>query len=610
MFKTKIARFGVLTAFALLALLAATPREAAPANEHVFNIVPWPDGNVPYKFDANFDSSHRQMVRNEMDVWETEMAIADPAGGPARKYITFTECPNCTQDYVYIRYNTNSEGEGNYCEPGMIPGKKNDLHFYRGTFGGCTANNTDIPNHPGSCNRSHNTIRHELGHCLGLYHEFNRTDADQWLIESPDEDGDDFSERPSDMHGTFAFWTRDETLMPLLGNYDYDSIMHYNYENVTDRMGNYFGRYNLDEGNQPVLVSKRDKSRLLQYYAWSLYGTWWFFESLSTPPTNPDGLPNPYLAGDSAVGGIWAVGTPAIAFQSPGNFDIFAPGSDRNLYWKSFRKSKPGDWVSLGCCFGSDPSAVSPKNGEIYVVAIGAETGKLIYKHFEGGQWGRATYVLDGYPTDGIKKASCCCTNTAYCPEYIGPAIASRDRDSLDVFVVRSDGLLAATTLSDGEWTAWRTLGSGYNVTARPAAVALSETTVKLAFNERGMYLYEGALTFAPAVPSFGVYRSAVMAYQTPPALTKRDDPNNPYRVLITNADGRISHRFATGSWRDIGGIPKPGTGPSAVATSSYGAHIVINGEDATGCTVGCNCCSSTPNQVIQPGGLWLREFE
>ena len=35
-----------------------------------------------------------------------------------------------------------------------------------------------------------NTLRHELGHCLGLWHEFGRPDRDFWLDEQPkDVDG-------------------------------------------------------------------------------------------------------------------------------------------------------------------------------------------------------------------------------------------------------------------------------------------------------------------------------------------------------------------------------------------------------------------------------------
>jgi hypothetical protein len=100
------------------------------------------------------------------------------------------------------------------------------------------------------------------------------------------------------------------------------------------------------------------------------------------------------------------------------------------------------------------------------------------------------------------------------------------------------------------------------------------------------------------------------MAHDTPPTLTRRANPENPYRVLITNTEGRVSHRFAEGGWLDIGGIPKPGSGPAAVGTGPYGALILMNGEDAKGCIHSCDAGAPRPDTVIQPGGLWLRKFQ
>ncbi len=597
------------------------PPQGLTADE-TFDIELWQDGVIHYRFDTGtndgekytdpFSDTDKGHVRSQMDIWEDEMAFLDPAGRE-QQYIKFLECGNnCQDSYVFIRYNKKSvvdnhdTEDNNMCSyfvgaderVGRNPHGRTEYHIKQGDDG--DPDDGDVKD--GNTNQDGNTLRHELGHCLGLWHEFNRDDADRWLVEDPDEDGEDFSECPRDRHGTFAFCFKGVGKMPLLGNYDYDSLMHYSFDGVTDQKGNSFGRFNLDKDPHPVYISKRDKSRLLQYYTRKLHPDWGFFKSLSTLPVtvNPDDLPWPYLTGLTQATRVWAVGSPAIVFQSSGDFDIFVRGADNNLYWKSIRNNFADLWRSLGCCFGSDPSAVSPRDGEIDLIAVGAYTGKLIHKHYENGVWGSASYLNDGYPSGGIKHEY---------GEYIGPAIASRGTRSLDAFVVRSDGLLAVTTLQNGSWTAWSTLGQGYNVTARPAAVALSITRVQLAVNERGMYLYEGFLTFAPDVPKFGLFRTAVMAYNTPPALTKRDDANNPYRVLITNANGRISHRFANGSWIDIGGIPMLHTGPSAVATGKFSALIVINGEDATGCTVGCDPHATQPNQFIRPGGLWLRIF-
>jgi hypothetical protein len=361
---------------------------------------------------------------------------------------------------------------------------------------------------------------------------------------------------------------------------------------------------NLDNPpNDPTYVSARDKSRLLQYYAWEQNQNWGFFKSLNSAPTNPDSLPNARLAT-----GVEAMGSPAITFQqSSGDYDIFARGSDSCLYWRTYRTEDGvpiplAGWQSIGCHFSSDPSAVSRASRRIDVVAVN-DSGEVQRIKYIDGVWHDPLTLRGGHPTDGLK--------TDAGGNYIGPAIASRGGDSLDVFVVRYDGRLAVITWSGGNWGQWRTLGRGYDVTARPAAVALSATQVQLAINENDVNLYEPLLTFPPLVPSFSIgILKGTMAARTPPALTTRDSETNAYRVLITNADGRISHRFARGSWRDIGGIPKPGTGASAVSTGRFSARIVMNGEEAKGCAAACAPGAPNLGQVIRPGGLWLRQFE
>jgi hypothetical protein len=587
----------LLVPFILLALLLGGCQPTCPAPEDIdelrdsFGIQFWPEGRIPYKFSdeqgVSLTEDDQEVVEGMMHVWEDAFELDDPAApGHLLKYIDFWECTDPCQEPEYLNIRYADPPEGNMCDDewgriGWHSGITVTLHLER-------------PSHK----LGENTTLHELGHCLGLWHEFNREDRDRWLIEG------DFC-----LDGMALRSVR----MPKLSNYDYDSVMHYasftgsrgmtGTLQFVDYHGNAFSRWQLN--NYPGSeISPRLKSRTLQYYAYGYQSNWGFFKPLHipSPTTNTDVLPNPYLDLRPEPD-VEAVGTPAIAFQSPDNYDIFARGSNNRLYWMTIRGINRGNWTSLGCCFGSDPSAISRHDGEIDLVAIGAETGRPVYNRYAGGEWSGWIHIQDENPADGIKKAST--------TDYIGPAIASRDQEKLDVFVVQHDGLLAVTTFEDGTWSAWRSLGRGYNVTARPAAVALSETTVKLAVNERGMYLYEGALSFPPALPAFGLARTAIMAYESPPALATRDDPGVPYRILITNADGRISHKFANGSWRDIGGIPKPGTGPSAVATGRFGALMVINGEDATACDLTCipGHNPRPDGEYIQPGGLWLREF-
>src|SRR5688572_5817846 len=128
--------------------------------------------------------------------------------------------------------------------------------------------------------------------------------------------------------------------MPMLGNYDYDSIMHYGSEDEsghirwTDPHDKTFDRSHMPK------VSRHDVSRLLQYYARQAQPNWGFFEALATPPLDSNVPASPALAPPPSPTGnpVWPRGTPAIAYQSAGNYDIFSRGTDNCVYWKSVRR--------------------------------------------------------------------------------------------------------------------------------------------------------------------------------------------------------------------------------------------------------------------------------
>ena len=331
--------------FVLCALLAPLHWGVVFAAEETFDILPWTDGIVYYKFDDGsvgpvaVDPCDQAKIESQMATWEEALALGDPSGLGTKRYVDFRPCGNNPPtNYLLIRYNRlNADGTeaecNNMSDPvgmemgdpdGHPEGRSDDgiteLHFRRGTCPReADANHPALPVAANArTNQIDRIILHELGHALGFWHEFNREDADRWLVEVPDEDGDVFAE---------SFGTK-AGLMPALGNYDYDSIMHYGSGEIggapyyCDYLGNVF-----DKSVQGPVVSERDKSRILQYYAHGQYPKWGFFRSLSGQARHdPDELPNPYLAA-----GVEAVGTPAIAYESPANYALFARGSDNRL---------------------------------------------------------------------------------------------------------------------------------------------------------------------------------------------------------------------------------------------------------------------------------------
>lgn len=539
----------------------------------------WDNGVIPYHIDDGTDAGRTgptpmsardsAVVRRSMDEWENLLASYNSDGW--RYPVRFEACEpgvDCPSWYLTVRYSGNAQDGGGWggCSIGQ-QGDSNDgyprLRLPR---------NLSLPGDTSN-------MLHELGHCMGLRHFQERPDRDRWLVESVALPGAANSET-----------------YPVVGNYDYDSVMHYASRTSgctgalrwADQRGNEFCRF--DHAG----VSGGDISTLLQFYARETEWNWGYFESLSTRPGNSDTMPNPYF-----MGTVSAVGTPAVA-RLNGATHMFARGSNDAIYWKA--GEGPGGWTSLGCCAGSDPSAVVTGSNRLHVTFVGASSGKVIHTAYNNGSWGSWLYTQGGYPPGGLKSVN---------GKYLGPAIAYRGAtSSIDIYAVRADGRLAVTTRAGG-WEPWRTLGSGYTVSSRPAAVALSTNEVQLAFMNNSL-LYEPKVAWSgtnPSVSGLGVVTGLGMS-NTAPGLAKRDHSTKRYRVLVQNVHGHLAQRVEGESiWRDLGGEPAPGTGFSAVQVGRFGARIVMNGEDAKACDETCQT-EPNPGAFIQPGGVWLRTFE
>ncbi|MEZ4302609.1 MAG: M12 family metallopeptidase [Polyangiaceae bacterium] len=579
--------------------LTVTEREEdlgeARAALEPFTVKLWSNATVSYRYDEGVlgpkavPQVSRNRVRAAMDAWEA--ALSTEHSGVATTYVHFVECMGACPDestlIIRIKDATDSgmsapigmEPNDGLCEQDPCPTAKMVMRIYERLQ-----------------EDDHSTLLHELGHVLGLAHEHRRADRDRWLhkvagVNPPA--GNEYGASPLL-----------DTIQPLVGPYDIDSVMQYSsYSNPPGEGGTLYWRDHHERTFSRWIsgtVSPLDVSRVLQYYARKAHSRWGFFRSMSDEPAEANALPEP-----GPASGVTPVGTPAIAFRSPGNYDLFTRGSDNHTYWRPVRGEVPGAWQSLGCCSSSDPSAVYSDPQTLEVAFVGADTGKVMVKTMTNDTWGPAFYVPDGHPAGGVRKLG---------GEHLGPALASRSPGNIDLFVVRADGDLAVNTRIAGAWSGFSTFAVPGGVTARPAAVALSDTRVQLAVNAGGTSLYEPKVTFWFAGPFLSAAVGPVTGDTAPnaaPGIAKRDSDTNPYRVLVVNSAGRISHRFASGAIRDMGGLPKPGTGISAVTTGPYKAHLLMLADDARGCFTTCLSTSPTLQEArVQSGGLWLRELD
>ena len=421
------------------------------------------------------------------------------------------------------------------------------------------------------------TMFHELGHGLALVHEHERDDRPIYL-------------KVQDWDGSRS----NLESIPLLGNYDYDSVMHYVSRDrdgvlrFTDLSDNEFARGSL--------ISPRDASRVLQYYAHEHQHNWGFFSRAHR---------HGWLRDDE----VRVLGSPAVAAVSGDDYHLFVRGSDDHLYWKHHRRGSSAarqGWSDIGGQIGSDPAAIAFPDGQVNVVFFGAQSGKLIHlRRRNGGRWSRWNYARDDVPAGGIRPLGD--------GGVAGPAVTSPRPGELAVFAVRADGQLASVHLKRDGWTHWYTapFDGRYRVSVRPAAVALSSTVVRLAMatDDGRLYLPTAELRGnAPWRFTLGRASSSAIAPATSPAMTRRAENRRPFRVLFTNPMGRVSQMIPGKPPRDIGGIPLAGTGPAAAAVGRFGALIAMNGENVLSADAAFTA-GPARGAEIEPGPTWVRLF-
>ncbi len=143
----------------------------------------WPNGVVPYRLNSNLSDSAREKVRDAVAHWNSFEAVTliertSANAGAYPDYIDFVYEDRCASWIGYKKDGAQSIYTGDKCSTG--------------------------------------TLIHEIGHALGLLHEHTRSDRDQYVQIHWDRIQQDMEVNFEVMDGSI-----------LLGDYDYDSIMHY-----------------------------------------------------------------------------------------------------------------------------------------------------------------------------------------------------------------------------------------------------------------------------------------------------------------------------------------------------------------------------------------------
>jgi hypothetical protein len=147
-------------------------------------ITPWEDGRIPYFLSGDFSETEVAVIDEAMSLWENACGVR------------FEEVTPRSYAYEIIKVDKTNAWASSIGENNV----KNMMFF--GTGG-------DLKGH----------VLHELGHCIGLVHEHQRPDRDEYVIILWENILPEYY---------FNFEKRNNPLIVESNyEYDYDSIMHY-----------------------------------------------------------------------------------------------------------------------------------------------------------------------------------------------------------------------------------------------------------------------------------------------------------------------------------------------------------------------------------------------
>jgi Astacin (Peptidase family M12A)/Repeat of unknown function (DUF346) len=460
----------------------------------------WPLGVIPYKINSNVSASGVQHIYEAITHWTTNTKI---------------RLQPWTDQNDYIEFVTGTTLDGCISAMGRQGGGQQIQLLSTG-----------------DCDTG--SLIHEIGHTVGLYHEQSRPDRDTYVIYNEQNVRPEYKEQFA-IHG-FA-----------IGDYDYDSIMHYPKWAFAIDINACL--YNNGDDSNCTLVPKNgiDSNRTGQRNGLS---------------SGDIAAVNTLYPAFSSLGG-YIIGAPAAVSWGGQNSNyraVFVRGGDNALWYKEtdhqYCELCWTDWQWLGGTLTSEPAAVSWGLGRIDVFAKGTNN-QLIHKWRSEGKWS------DWESLGGTLNGA--------------PAVSSRGNKRLDVFIRGYDNQLyhkyfnGNGWFSDG-WSGWENQGG--QISSAPASVSWSSNRIDIFsrgidyrlvhkwwengtwhdWESLGIFVQTG-----PTVASWGVNRLDV----------------------FVSSFGTIYHKVFDGQWRGWEYIEGDTTDdPEAIAVGPNKLDIFIRGQD------------------------------